>query len=220
VDEIRRSPLVAAEAAGRLLGQPGVLFVAVTVMVSTFGTLNGTVLTSPRIVFAPADDGLFFRKVAAVHPRFQMPYVSISMAALLGVAFVLVRTVERSADAFVAAIVPFYALAVAAIFVLLRRPDYAPPFRVPLYPLVPLVFIVATAALLLNAILDSSSRRPMFGVIVAGVPLDSLTMGRGSAGSALGSWPPALGSRPMRSQSPRAERSGAQHRREPRARDA
>jgi basic amino acid/polyamine antiporter, APA family len=120
VDEIARSPLVAAEVATRLVGRPGVVFVALTVMVSTFGTLNGTLLTSPRIFFAMADDGLLLRPVAAVHPRFRTPHVAIALTAALGVVFVLLLPFERLADTFVTAIVPFYALGVAAIFTLRR----------------------------------------------------------------------------------------------------
>src|SRR5258708_11609788 len=70
VDEIRHSKLVAADVAQRLIGAPGVAFVAITVMLSTFGTLNATLLTAPRVFFAMADDGLFFPRVASVHPRF------------------------------------------------------------------------------------------------------------------------------------------------------
>ena len=72
-----------------------------------------------------ADDGLFFRRVASVHPRFGTPYVSILLATGLGIVFVLLRTFEQLADIFVTAIVPFYALAVASIFVLRRRAGYS-----------------------------------------------------------------------------------------------
>ena len=181
VEEIRRSPLVAAEVASRLIGPVGIAFVSLAVMISTFGTLNGSLFTSSRIFFAMADDRLFFRKVAAVHPRFQTPYVAITMAATLGVIFVLMRTFEQLADTFVTAIIPFYALSVASIFVLRRRPDYDPPFRVPLYPIVPLVFILATLYLLVNAIIDPVSRWGTIGVLVtilAGIPVYYLTVGR------------------------------------------
>jgi amino acid transporter len=185
VEEIRHSRLVAAEVAQRLIGAPGVIFVACTVMLSTFGTLNGTLLTAPRIFFAMADDGLFFRKVAAVHPRYHTPYVSILLTTGLGVVFVLLRTFEQLADTFVTAIVPFYALAVASIFVLRKRADYDPPFRAPLYPVVPTLFILATLFLLGNAIIDPTSRWPtlaVLGVIVLGVPVYYLTVGRSKAG--------------------------------------
>jgi amino acid transporter len=181
VEEIRTSRLVAADVAQRLIGLPGVVLVALTVMLSTFGTLNGTLLTSPRIFFAMADDGLFFRKVAAVHPRFGTPYVSILLVTALGVVFVLLRTFEQLADTFVTAIVPFYALAVASIFVLRKRPTYDPPFRAPLYPIVPALFILATCFLLGNAIIDPTSRWPtlaVLGGILIGVPVYYLTVGR------------------------------------------
>ena len=181
IEEMRRSPLVAAEVAQRVLGGPGVVFVALTVMVSTFGTLNGSLLTSPRIFFAMADDGLFFRRVAAVHPRFETPYVAIGLAAVLGVIFVLFRTFEQLADAFVTAIVPFYALGVAAVFTLRRRPGYDPSFRVPGYPIVPALFVLATIYLLSNAILDPASRwatLAVLGVVVLGIPVYYGTVGR------------------------------------------
>lgn len=182
VEEIRHSPLVAAAAAERLMGAPGVIFVASTVMLSTFGTLNGSVLTSPRIFFAMADEGLFFKKVAAVHPRYQTPYVAITLAALLGIAFVLVRDFEQLADAFVIAIVPFLALSVGSVFVLRRRPDYDPPFRVPGYPVVPALFVLATISLLVNAIMDAGTRwstLAVLGAVLVGIPVYFATVGRG-----------------------------------------
>ena len=181
VGEIAQSPLVAAEVAARLLGRGGVVFVAATVMLSTFGTLNGTLFTAPRIFFAMADDGLFFRRVAAVHPRFETPYVAIALTATLGIVFVLLRSFEQLADAFVTAIVPFYALAVASIFVLRKRADYDPPFRTPLYPVVPALFVIATAMLLVNAVIDPSSRTAtlaVFGVVLIGIPIFYLTLAK------------------------------------------
>jgi len=181
VDQIASSPLVAADVAARVVGPAGVAFVAITVMLSAFGTLNGSILTAPRIFFAMADDGLFVRKVASVHPRFHTPYVSIAMCAMLGIIFVLVRDFQQLADAFVIAIVPFLALGVGAVFVLRRRPDYDPPFRVPGYPVVPALFILATIYLLLNAIAAPDSRwstLAVLGGVVLGIPVFYATVGR------------------------------------------
>jgi amino acid transporter len=147
-------------------------------MISTFGTLNGSVMTGSRILFAMAADGLLFKPIAIVHKKFQTPGVAIGLSATLGVVFVLLGTFEQLADTFVTAIVPFYALAVAAIFVFRRRPDYKPPFRVPGYPVVPAIFILATVLLLGNAILDRTSRVPtliVLGVILIGIPIFFLT---------------------------------------------
>lgn len=184
VEEIRYSKLVAADAAQKLMGAVGVAFVSVAVMVSTFGTLNGSVMTGARILFAMAADGLLFKPVATVHKRFQTPSVAIALEAGLGVLFVLLGTFEQLADAFVTAIVPFYALAVGSVFVLRRRPDYRPPFRVPGYPVVPAIFIIATILLLGNAVVDQTSRVPtlaVLGVILIGIPVFYLTQHRGNA---------------------------------------
>ena len=188
VGEISASPLVAADVAARVIGEGGVAFVATTVMLSTFGTLNGSLLTAPRIFFALADDGLFFRPVARVHPRFETPYVAIALTAALGIVFVLLRTFDQLADAFVTAIVPFYALGVASIFVLRKRSDYDPPYRVPLYPLVPALFVLASLFLLVNAALDPSSRVAtlvVFAIVLAGIPVFYATVGRGRAAAAV-----------------------------------
>ena len=173
VQEIGQSKLVAADVASRLIGQPGVVLVAMTVMLSTLGTLNGSILTNPRVFFAMAADGLLFRKVAAVHPKYQTPYVAIALTAVLGIVFVLLRTFEQLADTFVTAILPFYALGVASIFVFRKR-GYKPPFRAPLYPVAPILFVLATLYLLVNALIDETSRWPtlaIFGIIILGIPV-------------------------------------------------
>jgi amino acid transporter len=181
VNEIAQSKLVAADVAQRLIGAGGVVFVSSTVMLSTFGTLNGSILTSPRIWFAMANDGLLFRRVASVHPRFQTPYVAIALAAALGAGFVLLRTFEQLADQFVTAIIPFYALGVASVYVFRRRADYNPPFRTPGYPVVPALFVLATIYLLVNAVLDPVGRwgtLAVMAVTLLGIPVFYLTVGR------------------------------------------
>src|SRR6266550_42738 len=184
VEQIRQSKLVAADVAEKVMGATGVAFVSVAVMISTFGTLNGSVMTGSRVLFATAADGLLFRRIAIVDRRFQTPAVAIWLSAILGVVFVLAGTFEQLADTFVTAIVPFYALAVGAVFILRRRPDYHPPFRVPGYPVVPAIFIVATILLLGNAIIDPASRvatLAVLGVILLGIPIFFLTKTRPTA---------------------------------------
>src|SRR5512135_1972908 len=171
--ELARSPLVAADAAQVIVGRVGIGAVAVVVMLATFSTLVGSILTSPRIFFAMADDGLFFRAVARVHPRYQTPSVAILLTAALGVAFVLVQSFEQLADQFVVAIFPFYALAAAAVFVLRRRrPDLPRPVRVLGYPVVPLLFVLATFFILGNALWEHPvGTGAAFAIILCGVPV-------------------------------------------------
>ncbi|HUQ18726.1 MAG TPA: amino acid permease [Gemmatimonadaceae bacterium] len=181
IEEIRHSKLVAADVAQRVMGTGGVAFVATVVMISTFGTLNGSMFTGPRVLFAMADDGMLFAPMAKVHPRYRTPFVSIAVVTIIAVLFVLAGTFEQLADAFVTAIVPFYALAVASVFVLRKRPGYNPSYRVPLYPIVPALFIISTVMLLGNAVVDPSSRMATLGVlggILLGIPVYYLTIGR------------------------------------------
>lgn len=174
VDEIRTSKLVAADVAERVIGRPGVVLVGVTVMLSTFGTLSAVLLTSPRILFAMADDGMLFRQVAKVHPTFKTPYVAIAIVATLGAVFVLLRTFEQLADSFVIAMLPFYFGAVASVYRLRRRPGYVPKFRTPGYPFVPALFLASVVFLLGNALLGAGSRvatATTLGWVVLGVPI-------------------------------------------------
>jgi amino acid transporter len=181
IDEIRISSLVAADVAERVIGRPGVVFVSATVMVSTFGTLSAVLLTSPRVLFAMADDGMLFRPIAKVHPTYQTPYVAIGLVATLGLIFVLLLRFEKLADTFVIAMIPFYAIGVAGVYRLRRRPDYAPSFKTPGYPVVPALFIASVAYLLLNALMDPDSRAwaiGIFAVLLAGIPIYYRTVGR------------------------------------------
>jgi len=172
IEEMKSAELVAADVASRLIGPAGIVAVSVAVAVSTFGTLNGSMMTAPRIFFAMAEDGLFPRAIARVNPRTGAPTGAIILAASLGVAFILGRTFTELADQFVIGIWPFYAMAVAGVFPLRRRrPDLARPYRTLGYPVLPLCFLVGAALLLGNYLV---SRPVLFGiniaVILTGIP--------------------------------------------------
>ena len=175
ISELRHSHLVAADVANRVIGPTGVVVVGVIVMLSTLGTLNGSMMTGPRVLWAMGRDGLLFKRLGAVHPRFETPYVAIIVATVMAIIFVSFRTFEQLADTFVTAILPFYALAVAAIFPLRRRhAGYHPPFKVVGYPVTPIIFVVATLYLLVDALADPSARIPtacVFLVILLGIPV-------------------------------------------------
>jgi basic amino acid/polyamine antiporter, APA family len=172
LDAVGRSPLVAADVMQALFGRSGVVLVAMFVMISSFSAVNGSMLAAPRVFFAMADDGLFFKALASVHSRFHTPYVAILLSALLGMALVMSRSFEALTNTFVLAIWPFYALSVAAIFRLRRRrPDLARPFRAG-YPLVPAVFIAAVVWFVLNALVtDPIPTAATFTLILAGLPV-------------------------------------------------
>jgi basic amino acid/polyamine antiporter, APA family len=153
INQIAHSKLVAADVAYRIIGDTGVNLISMAVMISAFGTLNGSMMTGPRIFFAMADDGLFFKQIAAVHPRFKTPYLAISLAATLAIIFVMVRSFEQLSDTFVLGIWPFYALGVAAVYRLRRKhPDLPRTYKTLGYPVTPALFILAVLVLVGNAL--------------------------------------------------------------------
>jgi amino acid transporter len=170
---LAKSPLVAADTMGALFGRAGVSFVAVVVMISTFGSLMGSMLASPRIFFAMADDNLLFGPIARVHPRYKTPHVAIGLAMVLGVAMVMTQTFEQLTDTFVLAMWPFYALSVAAIYTLRRsQPQLNRPYKVVGYPFVPAVFIAAAIYLVVNALMTEPMWTSItFAVVLLGLPV-------------------------------------------------
>ena len=168
-----RTPLVAADTMLALFGQAGVVLVSVFVMISSFSSLNGSMLASPRVFFAMADDGLFFETIAKVHPRFKTPYVAILLAAVLGMALVMSRSFEALTETFVLAIWPFYALGIAAIYRLRRlRPDMPRPYKAIGYPVVPAIFVIAVAGFVINSLINDPIPTILtFTLILAGLPV-------------------------------------------------
>ena len=182
IEAIRQSPLVAADTMLALFGRAGVVLVSVFVMISSFSSLNGSMLASPRVFFAMADDGMLFNAIAKVHPRYKTPYVAILLAAVLGMALVMSRSFERLTDTFVLAIWPFYAVGVAAIYRLRRdRPDLPRPYRAIGYPVVPAIFIVSVAAFVINALINDTTNSVItFALILAGLPVYEIVFARRS----------------------------------------
>jgi APA family basic amino acid/polyamine antiporter len=152
-DVMRASPIVASDTMVAAVGPIGASVVAVMVMVSTFGAVLGIALTNPRVYYAIASAGLLFAPLARVHPRHRTPHVAVLAHMAVALVCVWWRTFEQLAASFVLGIWPFLALAAAGVIVLRRRsPDLDRPYRVPGYPVVPLVFILGTAAVVASAL--------------------------------------------------------------------
>ncbi|NOT09729.1 MAG: amino acid permease [Gemmatimonadales bacterium] len=168
-------PLIAATAASRIpiLGSAGAGIIAAVVMISTFSSVNGTMMTSPRIFFGMADRGLFFPAIARISPRFKSPSTAIFLATGLGVVYVLFNDFQQLADKFVLGIWPFYILAVGAVFMVRRKqPDLPRPYRVVGYPFVPIIFLLASTGMIVNALMtDPKNTGITFGIILAGIPV-------------------------------------------------
>jgi APA family basic amino acid/polyamine antiporter len=142
--------------------------------VSICATFVGSSLSGARVPFAAAHDGLFFRQLAHVHPRFQTPSTALTLQAVLS--SLLLLAVGRFQALFSLAIFAewfFYALTASTVFVFRRRePDVVRPYSVWGYPLLPLLFIAAAVVLLIFSFADQP-RNSIVGtaIILLGIPL-------------------------------------------------
>jgi basic amino acid/polyamine antiporter, APA family len=163
---------VASAAATALFGPIAGAAVAVMILVSIFSATNGLVLTTPRAFFAMAQDGIFFARLAEVHPRFGTPAISIVATSLWAMVLAATGTFEQLLTYVVFIGWIFYALGALSIFVYRRREPHAPrPFRVPGYPVVPLLFVASAAALVGNTIVAQPVRAAIgLGVVLLGSP--------------------------------------------------
>jgi APA family basic amino acid/polyamine antiporter len=145
--QMAASPRVAADAVGTVLGSVGGSLISLAIVISTFGVVGIYTLTAPRIYYAMAADGVFFKKVAEIHPRFHTPAFSIVFQSLWAVVLILFwGTFENLISYVVFTDWIFFALAGASVIVLRRTmPDAPRPYRVPGYPWVPLFFVATSA---------------------------------------------------------------------------
>ncbi len=173
IPEIAASDHVGASAAERAMGPWGGTLVSLIIMLSIVGTLNGCFLTSPRVYFAQARDGLFFRKFGEVHPRFQTPGFAILAQAVWAAVLVVTGSYDTLVDYAMFATWLFYGLMVSGVMVLRKsQPDLPRPYRMWGYPFTPLLFLAVTLWFLVNTIVS----RPVpalagLGLIVAGIPV-------------------------------------------------
>ena len=163
----------AAEVAGRLAGEAGVKGMSLLIVVSTFGFMNLSLLAAPRVYYAMAADGVFFRKLAHISPRFKAPTYAILLQGALAAVFALTNTYDRLLGYTVFADWIFFTLAGVALMVFRRTKADAPrPFPTPVYPLTPLLFMAAGSGIVLNTFV-ADPRNALMGslVILLGVPV-------------------------------------------------
>jgi len=170
--QILGTTTVAADTARRFLGGAGGAFIAVGVMISTFATLNGSILAGSRVPYATARDGLFPAPLATVHSRFYTPTVSLLAQAAIAMLFALTGQYLSLSTKAIFSEYLFYALCTAGVFLLRRKqPDLVRPYRTWGYPVVPALFVILSAVLLLNTFWHAR-QDAMWGVALfaTGVP--------------------------------------------------
>jgi APA family basic amino acid/polyamine antiporter len=152
----RNAPPVAAKAVQTFLGPTGLVFITVAFLISSLGTLNGTILSTARIPFAMARDGLFFSKFGDLNQHTRVPVWTMGIQAIWASLLALSGTFDQLTNLSVFAYWIFYAATATAVFVLRRRmPDAPRPYRTFGYPLVPAVFVIVAAWLVLNTLWTS-----------------------------------------------------------------
>ncbi|HVH89657.1 MAG TPA: amino acid permease [Terriglobales bacterium] len=173
ISEIAASDHVGATMAERVLGPAGGRLVSLIVMLSIIGALNGSFLTTPRVYFAQARDGIFFRKFAEVHPRYQTPSFAILAQAIWAAVLVVTGSYETLVDYAMFATWLFYGLMVAGVIVLRRtQPDLERPYRMWGYPVTPVLFVTVTCWFLIN-MLKTRPIPSLAGLllVVSGIPI-------------------------------------------------
>jgi basic amino acid/polyamine antiporter, APA family len=173
IPEIATSDHVGASAAERVLGPAGGSLVALIIMLSIIGTINGCFLTSPRIYFAQARDGLFFSKFGEVHPRFQTPAFAIAAQAVWSIVLLLSGTYETLMEYAMFALWVFYGLMVLGVILLRRsRPELPRPYKMWGYPVTPLLFLAVTLYFVGNTLITRPGPSLAgLGLIATGVPV-------------------------------------------------
>lgn len=149
---VAQSSRVAADFADVAVGGHGAQIMSVLVILSTLGAINGVILAGPRVYLAMAHDGLLFKWVGAVHPSYRTPHRAIALQAAWSCVLVATGSYRALFTRVVYTEWIFFGLLAAGLFLMRRRPGYAPPYRVWGYPVLPAVFVASTAAIVVNQI--------------------------------------------------------------------
>jgi len=171
-DAVASTDRVAGELMRRVFGAPGAAAVSVAAMISIFAALNGSIMSGARVPFAMARDGLFFRSVQFVHPRHRTPSVSILVLSAWASLLVLSGRYDQLYTYVIFASVLLYGMATAAVIVMRRkRPDLVRPYRTLGYPVVPIVFVLGIACLVISTLIKSPRESLMgLALIALGLP--------------------------------------------------
>jgi basic amino acid/polyamine antiporter, APA family len=173
VKVMANSPLVATSAAEKIFGYRGGSLIAIAVIISTFGALNGNILATARIPYAMARAKLFFKSLGKIHPRFGTPHISLLVQGIWSCVLVLSGSFDTITDYVMFASWMFYLLGAFGVFVLRKKmPDAPRPYKVWGYPYTPAVFVVFALFYLVNCLV-SDTQNSMMGLILIllGLPI-------------------------------------------------
>ncbi len=180
------STSVAAESLTVIINPTAAKLIAITILISVFSAANSNVLSCPRVYYAMANDGLFFRKLAEVHPRFGTPAFAIAAGSVWAMILAAAGSFTELLTYVVFSGWIFYGLCAATIFVYRKRyPERERPYKVPGYPWTPLLFIIAAFVLVANTLFNNLRDQPVktllaVGIIALGLPAYLIWRSRGA----------------------------------------
>ena len=172
LDEIQGVVRIAQHAATALVGNSGATFIAMTVVISTFGCNVAAILAGSRLLYAMSADGLFFRATGTVHPRYRTPHVAIVAVTVWSIVLALSGRYDQLFTYVMFGSILFSVAGGLALFRLRRtKPDHPRPYRAWGYPVIPALFVAGSAAFVLNTLVE----RPMeslagLGLLALGLP--------------------------------------------------
>ncbi len=165
--------IAAVEVVRSFLGAGGALFILVLIMMSTFNSTNTTIMGAPRIYYAMAQDGLFFKGASKVHPTYRTPSNALLIQGIWGSVLVLSGNFDQLTDMLIFAAFIFYGAGAFGVFVLRSKMKDTPrPYKVFGYPFIPALFVIFCAALVLISVWEKP-REAGIGtlLILSGIPL-------------------------------------------------
>ena len=172
VTALANTPTPASAVMRIAMGQSGATLIALGIAVSTLGFLSQSVLTAPRVYFAMAQDGLFFRQLAWVHPKTRVPVVAIVLQSIWTIVILLTGSYEKILNYVISMDAIFWALTASCLFVLRRRTNEQPSFRMPGHPFTTAIFCLSCAAVVAVTVYKFPTNTVIgFVILAAGVPV-------------------------------------------------
>jgi len=166
---------VATAALDVIFGASGATIMAIAILISTFGCNNGLILSGARVYYAMAQDNLFFKSAANLHPTYKTPALALIVQAIWTCVLCLSGTYGQLLNFVIFAAVAFYAVTAVGLFQLRRkRPDLPRPVRAPGYPVLPALYIVLTSLIAIDLLVQDATRTyAMLGLVLVllGVPV-------------------------------------------------
>jgi APA family basic amino acid/polyamine antiporter len=163
---------VATSAMSVVFGDYAAIIMAIFIMISTFGCNHGLIMAGPRVYYAMAKDGLFFRKVAEIN-KSGVPGFAIIVQGVWSILLCLSGTYGNLLDYVIFAVLIFFTLTILAIFVLrVKRPDIPRPYKAFGYPVIPAVYIITTITIMVILLIYKPGYTfPGLGIVILGIPV-------------------------------------------------